>query len=72
MIIETKGPPRGLMAPLSDQPLLARDLKGIPVNPAQAYVFRLDLDQLVEQVLKVADQVDPMPREQFEFHFEPD
>ncbi len=65
-VIETKGAPRGLLALLPQEPLTASDLKVIPANPAQAHLIRFDLEKLVDDVLKMADQVNPMPRQQYE------
>jgi hypothetical protein len=64
--IETTEAPRGVLALLPNKPLTAADLKGIPNNPASATVIRFDLEELVEGILKIADQVDQMPRQQFD------
>lgn len=65
-IVETKGAPKGLLSLLPDKPLTADDLKGIPVNPAQANVIRFDLDIVEEAVLKIAEKVDPNIRNQYD------
>ena len=65
-IIETNGAPTGAMALLPDKPITLADLKGIPISAANAAVIRFDLTFLVESILKIADAVDPMPRQQFD------
>ncbi|WP_397569463.1 DUF1559 domain-containing protein [Schlesneria sp. T3-172] len=63
-IIETNGPPTGILAVIPEKPLALKDLKGIPVSPSNAMIFRLNLKQLAEGILKITDQVDPTIREQ--------
>lgn len=66
LTIETRGEPRGLLALLPDKPLSATELKSIPANPAQAHVIRFDLERVEEQVLKIAEQIEPNARQQYE------
>ena len=64
--LETKGAPRGALALLPEKPLQLQDFKSIPANPVNASLIRFDLKQVVEGVLKITDQADPMIRQQFD------
>lgn len=64
--IETKGPPRGALALLPTTPLTSADFKSIPAKPVQATIARFDLGLAVDRILSIVDQVDPMPRQQFD------
>jgi hypothetical protein len=66
MFLETSGAPGGLFGLLPNKPLLPADLKNIPAQPAQAMIVRFDLAYLVDELLKIADQIDPLPRQQFD------
>ena len=65
MFIETDGPPRGLLALLSDKPLTADDLSGIPLEATYATALRFDPQELVEKILTIAEIMEPEVRQQF-------
>jgi len=66
MVIETNGPPKGLLGLIPDKPLTTGDLKGIPDNAVQASVVRFDLGQAVETIVKAAEKVEPSVRQQYD------
>lgn len=68
MVIETNGPPRGLLALVGEKPLTTGDLKGIPDNAVQASVVRFDLGQAVETILKAAEKFDLTVRQQYDMY----
>ena len=65
-VLETSETPAGILALLPEKPLSITDLKGIPAKTDQAHVIRFDLENLVEEILAIADQVSPTARQQFD------
>ena len=65
-VLETSGAPKGVLALIPEKPILPKDLRTIPANPASAMLMRLDLKQMVEGILKITDQADPTIRMQFD------
>src|SRR5712691_2529077 len=64
--LTTTGAPQGLFALTPNKPLTIDSLKTIPANASHASVSRFDLAHLLEQILRIADKVQPGSREQAE------
>jgi hypothetical protein len=58
------GEPQGLLELVSDKPLAAADLKGIPDNATGAFAARLDLAAIYKEGLKRVGKVEPEAPEQ--------
>lgn len=59
-------PNKGFGALLTDQPLRAEDLGGIPSDASLALVFKLDLQRVISQVSEWMRDVEPQAAERFQ------
>ena len=62
----TKANDRGLLKLVSDKPLTAKDLAGIPRDASIAVALRLDLAQAADQVLGIVRELEPTAATEFE------
>ena len=61
-----KATDRGLLKLLSEKPLTAKDLAGVPRDASIAAAVRLDLAQVFEQGLEIARELEPAAASEFE------
>jgi len=64
MRIESADPDSGFGAMISDQPLTAHDLSGIPADSSIALALRMDLGQVLKHGLTMLSEVDPRAGEE--------
>jgi hypothetical protein len=64
--VVAKAGDRGLLKVLSEKPLTAKDLAGVPRDASIAAALRLDLAQVLEQGLEIARELEPAAASEFE------
>ncbi len=64
--VAVDGPPTGILAMLPHEPLSKRDVQAIPHDALAAFAVRIDVDELIEQIVELVSKFDENARDKFD------